>query len=68
MVVLPNWQLGTHMTDLSMPDFIFAGFAMAAAVLYAAWHEYSAKNARDARLLAAMGAAGLMGSTAVWLQ
>ena len=36
-------------------------------VLYAAWYEYAAKNPRDARLLAAVGAASLMGSTAAWL-
>lgn len=56
------------MNDLAVPDIAVAGFLLAAAVLYSAWHEFSEKNARDAKLLAAVGAASLMGSTAVWLQ
>ena len=47
---------------------VIGGVALAGAILYAAWHEYSKKNRRDAQLLAAMGAASLMGSIAVWLQ
>jgi len=41
--------------------------SLAVAVLYAAWHEHAAKNRRDAQLLAVVGAAGLMGSAAIWL-
>lgn len=55
------------MTDLAAPDFLYAGFALAAAVLYAAWYEFSAKNARDAKILAAVGVAGLAGATAAWI-
>jgi|GEM_PF-1327385 len=55
------------MIDLVAPDMAIGGIALAAAVLYAAWYEYAAKNPRDARLLAAVGAASLMGSTAAWL-
>jgi hypothetical protein len=42
--------------------------ALALAVLYAAWHEYSAKNHRDAKLLAALGAVSLTGGALAWLQ
>jgi hypothetical protein len=55
------------MNDLIVPDMAIGAFALAAAVLYAAWHEYAAKNHRDARLLAAVGAASLMGSAMAWL-
>ena len=44
------------------------GLALATAILYAAWHELSEKNLRDAQLLVALGAASLMGSIAIWLQ
>jgi len=43
------------------------GLAVAVAIFYAAWHEYSAKNRRDAQLLAALGAVSLVGSIAVWI-
>ena len=43
------------------------GLAVAAAIFYAAWHEYSAKNRRDAQLLTALGAVSLVGSIAVWI-
>ena len=32
------------MTDLVAPDMAIGGLALAAAVLYAAWHEYAAKK------------------------
>lgn len=48
-------------------DVAIAGFALAAAVLYAAWYEYTDNNRRDARLLASVGAAGLLGSFWMWL-
>lgn len=56
------------MNDLVAPDIAIGALALAAAVLYAAWHEYAAKNPRDAQLLAAVSALGLMGSTMAWLQ
>jgi hypothetical protein len=56
------------MNELMAPDMALGALVLAAAVLYAAWHEYAAKNHRDARLLAAIGAFSLMGSTAAWLQ
>ena len=50
---------------LSMPDY--ALIAMLAAVLWlGAWREYASDNRRDAKLMAAFGAAGMMASTAVW--
>lgn len=56
------------MTDLMAPDVAIGGLALAAAVLYAAWNEYAAKNQRDAKALATVGALGLMASAAAWLQ
>jgi len=44
------------------------GLAVAAAIFYAAWHEYSVRNRRDAKLLTALGALSLAGSVAFWLQ
>lgn len=55
------------MNELGSPDMVVGAMALAAAVLYAAWHEYAANNRRDAQLLAAVGAASLMGSAMVWL-
>ncbi len=56
------------MTDFSAQVMAIGGLAVACAVLYAAWHEYSEKNQRDAKFLAVVGAASLMGSAAAWLQ
>ena len=56
------------MNELVAPDMAIGALALAAAVLYAAWHEYAAKNPRDAKLLAAVGAISLMGSATAWLQ
>jgi hypothetical protein len=55
------------MIDLSAPDLAYGALALAAVVFYAAWHEYAAKNQRDAKLLAAVATAGLLGGAAVWL-
>lgn len=55
------------MNELVAPDISIGALTLAAAVLYAAWHEYAAKNQRDAKLLAAVGAASLMGSVAAWV-
>jgi hypothetical protein len=54
------------MSDFVPPDMAVGGLIFAAAVLYAAWHEYAGKNQRDARLLSATGAVSLIGSAAVW--
>jgi len=56
------------MIDLVAPDLAFGALVVALVILYAAWHETRAKNTRDARLLAAMGFAGLIGSAVAWLQ
>lgn len=55
------------MNDLIAPDMAIGGLALAVAVLYAAWHEYSVRNHRDANLLAAVGAASLLGSAFAWI-
>ena len=39
------------------------GFALSLPVIYAAWHEYSTRNLRDAKLLAGIGLGGLLVST-----
>lgn len=56
------------MTDLNVPDAALGALALASAVLYAAWHEYRARNPRDARVLAAVGAASLLGGAVAWMQ
>jgi hypothetical protein len=56
------------MNDIMAPDWAFGLLALASAILYGAWHENNAKNHRDAKLLAAVGGASLLGSAAVWLQ
>ena len=56
------------MTDLMSSDIAIGGIALAAAVLYGAWHEYTEKNHRDAKALATVGALGLMASAAAWFQ
>jgi hypothetical protein len=55
------------MNDLIAPDMAIGALALALAILYAAWHEYKARNRRDASLLAALGAVSLMGSAVAWL-
>jgi hypothetical protein len=54
------------MSEVIPPDMAVGGLIFAAAVLYAAWHEYARSNRRDAGLLAATGALSLVGSAAVW--
>jgi len=56
------------MNELVAPEIALGALAMAAVVLYAAWHEYAAKNHRDAKLLAAIGACSMAGSVVAWLQ
>ena len=55
------------MSEMSAPEIVYGGLALAAVLLGAALHEFKAKNQRDARLLAAVGAAGLLGSAAALL-
>jgi hypothetical protein len=55
------------MSELVAPDMAIGALALAAAVLYAAWHEFAAKNRRDAKLLAVIGSVSLMGSVAAWV-
>lgn len=56
------------MNELITPDIAYGVLALAAVVLYAAWHEYRSKNHRDGKLLTVVGAVCLMGSAGVWLQ
>ncbi|MBP6483564.1 MAG: hypothetical protein KAX88_04670 [Rhodoferax sp.] len=56
------------MNEISPPDMVYGALALAAVLLMAAWHEFAAKNPRDAKLLVAMGAASLTGGTVAWLQ
>ena len=55
------------MSELAVPDIAIGALTLAAAVLYAAWHEYATKNHRDAKLLAAVGAFSLVGGAAAWI-
>lgn len=56
------------MSNFSAPGMAMAALALALAILYAAWHEYKARNGRDAKLLTAAGAVSLIGSAVAWLQ
>ena len=60
------WELG--MSDLTNINMALGAIALTAAIAYGAWHEFTTNNRRDAKLLAAIGAIGLIGSTAAWLQ
>ncbi len=55
------------MIDLAVPDVAIGALALATAILYAALHEYAAKNHRDAKLLGAVGLASLMGGVVAWI-
>ena len=50
-----------------MSDYAFPIAALAVVMLLGAWREYVSDNRRDAKLMAALGAAGMMASTAIWL-
>ncbi len=45
-------------TDFLTPGWV--GLALAAPILYAAWHEYAERNMRDFKLLVSVGAGGLL--------
>ncbi len=49
-------------TTIFAPEGV--ALALSLPVIYAAWHEYSARNVRDARLLAGVGVGGLLLSAA----
>jgi len=55
------------MIDSTDQAMAIGALAVAAAILYAAWHEYTKKNQRDAKLLAAVGALSLVGGVVAWL-
>ena len=50
-----------------MVDYAFLSAVRAAVMLLGAWREYASDNRRDARLLAAFGAGGMLAGAAVWL-
>jgi hypothetical protein len=56
------------MIDFTAPDMVIGALASALAVIYAAWHEYKVRNQRDAKLLAAVGLASLLGCAVIWRQ
>ncbi len=45
-------------TDFLTLEWI--ALALSLPVVYAAWHEYAARNTRDTKLLAGVGAGGLL--------
>ena len=49
-----------------MSNYALAIGLIAAIVLYCAWREYANDNRRDAKLLAAIGAGGVL-TSAAWL-
>jgi hypothetical protein len=50
-----------------MSDYALAVAALGVLILLLAWREYASDNRRDARLLAACGAGGMLAGAAVWL-
>ncbi len=55
------------MNDFVPPDILYGFLILGGVTLYAAWHEFKAKNQRDANLLAAVGVAGLLGGAVTML-
>lgn len=55
------------MNELVASDLAIGALTLALAILYAAWHEYKARNRRDANFLAAVGTVSLIGSAMAWL-
>ena len=49
-----------------MADVVFVIALLTAVILLGAWREYANDNRRDARLLAAVGAGGVLASAVVW--
>lgn len=52
--------------DTTVLTMEWIGLTLSVPVLYAAWFEYTQRNMRDAKLLAGVGAGGLLLSTAVF--
>ena len=50
-----------------MSDYAFAIAALGVLLLVGAWREYAGDNQRDAKLLAACGAGGILAGAAAWL-
>ena len=50
-----------------MSDYALALAALGLIVFLLAWREYASENRRDAKLLAACGAGGILAGAAVWL-
>ena len=50
-----------------MPSYAIAFAALGLIVLHGAWREYGGNNRRDAKMLTACGAAGMLAGAAVWL-
>ena len=56
------------MSEFGAPDAATGILALAISILYAAWHEYKARNQRDSRVLAVLGVASAVGGAVTWLQ
>ena len=50
-----------------MSDYALLIALLAAVILAGAWHEFAGDNRRDAGLLAAFGAGGMLAGAAAWL-
>lgn len=50
-----------------MSDYALSLAALGLIVFLLAWREYASENRRDAKLLAACGAGGILAGAAVWL-
>lgn len=50
-----------------MSDLALATAALGLLLLFGAWREYASENRRDAKLLTAYGAGGMLAGAAVWL-
>ncbi len=55
------------MNESEIPNLAIGAFALAAAILYAAWDAYATQNPRDAKMLFAIGSVSLVGGAAGWL-
>lgn len=50
-----------------MSNYALAIASLGVLILLGAWREYASDNRRDAKLLAACGAGGILAGAAVWL-
>ena len=50
-----------------MSEYALATASLGVLLLLGAWREYARENRRDAKLLAACGAGGMLAGAAVWL-